>query len=360
MAEMSSRERFRYSIKLIFTAVFAIAGLWFMYEILSILFLFFLAIVITLILNAPTMWLVSKKIPRTAASLIVFFAMMVFIGFIGWLVMPRVLEQFSQVINEVPAYYQNLKNELSRLLSDFPALQKRLLDERGLEQELPSMTRIATSLGRFSLSIISAVFLTIMFLSVVIYMLINPAPLIETYLTLFSKDKRMKAARALARASKMVVGWMYANVIVGSIEAVLVFFFLSFMGVPGVWVWAALALFAEMVPRLGLYIMAVPPTLIAFAISPITAMWVLIFYLALNEVMGDFVTPRIRSSTMNLHPVSSLFVMLIMAYAFGLLGALISTPLTAFIKAYYEEFYLSEVSKEHLKEQVQVVLERKA
>ena len=63
---------------------------------------------------------------------------------------------------------------------------------------------------------------------------------------------------------------------------------------------------------------------------------------------------------MNLHPVSTLFVMLAMASAFGLTGALIATPLTAFIKAYYETFILAEASKSHLKEEVKVVLNSKS
>lgn len=152
-------------------------------------------------------------------------------------------------------------------------------------------------------------------------MLINPAPLVETYLMLFSEDNRLKAAHALAKASKMMLGWMWSNLVVGSMEAIAVFFFLSFMGLSGVWVWTGLALFAEMVPKLGLYIMAIPPVLIALSIDPITALWVLGFYLALNETMGDFVMPEIRASTMNLHPVSTLFVMLPMGSAFGLIGA---------------------------------------
>jgi predicted PurR-regulated permease PerM len=35
-----------------------------------------------------------------------------------------------------------------------------------------------------------------------------------------------------------------------------------------------------------------------------------------------------------------------MSAAFGVIGAFIATPLTAFIKAYYETFYRKEVEKE--------------
>ena len=132
------------------------------------------------------------------------------------------------------------------------------------------------------------------------------------------------------------------------------------MGIPGVWVWAGLTVFAELVPKLGFYIMAIPPTLVALSIHPIKALWVLIFYIVFDEISGDFLMPKIRASTMNLHPVSTLFVMLAMASAFGLIGALIATPLTAFIKAYYETFILADTSKANLKKGVDLILNNKS
>lgn len=337
-----------------------VIGAWFMFQIIGVVFLFFFAVVLTLILNAPTMWLVSKKVPRTVAALIVFVLMLLFLFFLAWLVLPRILEQVSHLITNLPSYFTSIQNRLGSALDDYPGLKEKVMADNALEKSLPSVSRLVAHLSRFSFSVIGGVFIAILFLSLVIYMLINPRPLIETYLTFFPLHKREKAASALARSSEMMVGWMWSNLVVGVIEGVLIFFFLNYLGVPGVWVWVGLALFAEMVPKLGLYIMAIPPVLIALSISPLTALWVLIFYLILNEIMGDFVMPKIRASTMNLHPVSSLLVMLAMASAFGIIGALIATPLTAFIKAYYETFYLSEVPTENLDAQVDQVLMRKS
>lgn len=350
-------EKYHRQVKVIFIAAAVLVALWFANQIISVLFLFFFAIVLTLVLNAPTMWLVSKKIPRTVAALIVFFALLLFLFLIGWLVIPRIAEQVSSLVSDLPGYLSDLKKQLANLLRDYPSVKDKLLNNS--QKDLPSSEKIVTSIGRFSFSLIGGVFLLIVFFSLVAYMLINPAPLIQTYLMFFSPENRDKAAEALSKSSKMMVGWIWSNLVVGSMEAVAVFFFLTFMNVPGVWVWVGLALFAEMVPKLGLYIMAVPPVLIALSVDPLTALWVLIFYLLLNEIMSNFVMPRIRASTMNLHPVSTLFVMLAMAAAFGIVGALIATPLTAFIKAYYESFYLDDARKTGLDKQVQMVLERK-
>lgn len=355
-----AEEKYNKNVRLIFIAATVVLGLWFAFEIINVLFLFFFAVVLTLVLNRPTMWLISKNIRRPLAALMVFFTMLLFLFFIAWQVIPRILTQVTSLVSNLPDYYVALKEQLSSLLKDYPELQKKLLVNSDIVNDLPSTTQLLTSVSRFSFSIIGGIFFLVFFFSIIAYMLINPEPLIETYLIVFPKSKRPKAAKALSSAAQMMVGWIWSNLIVGVIEAVSVFIFLSLMGIPGVWVWAGLTLFAEMIPKLGFYLMAIPPTLVALSIHPVTALWVLVFYVAFDEISGDFLLPKIRASAMNLHPVSTLFVMLAMASAFGLVGALIATPLTAFIKAYYETFYLAEASKANIKKEVDEVLNTKA
>jgi predicted PurR-regulated permease PerM len=43
-----------------------------------------------------------------------------------------------------------------------------------------------------------------------------------------------------------------------------------------------------------------------------------------------------------------MFILLAMATAFGLMGALLATPLTAIIKAYYEEFFIRRFKDDKL------------
>jgi predicted PurR-regulated permease PerM len=194
-------------------------------------------------------------------------------------------------------------------------------------------------IGQYSLTVFSNFLKVIFFFCLVIYMLMNPKPLLEMYLSCFPDAKKDKAADAFSYASKMTIGWMWSNVLAGAFRATIVWFFLYFMDIPGVWVWAGVTFFAELIPKLGFYIMAVPPILVAFSISPTTALWVALFYIASDEIIGDVIIPRIRSKTMKIHPVSILVMLMAMTAAFGVMGAFISTPLVAFIKAYYEVFY---------------------
>ncbi len=153
--------------------------------------------------------------------------------------------------------------------------------------------------------------------------------------------RRDAAERAFIKSSQAITGWLWSNVIIGALEAPAAAIALSLLGVPGALVWAALTFFAALVPLLGPYLMAIPPILVALAVDPMKALWVTIFYLVLVQVTGNVVAPLVRSSRMKLHPVSQLFVVLAMGSVFGVLGALIATPVTGIFKAFYEEFFLS-------------------
>lgn len=345
--------------KLIFLAAGLFVAIWFAHQTIQVILLVFFAIVITIVLNAPVTWLEKKKMRRTIAAIIVFFVFLIFLGAMGWLIIPKIIHQVQLLVADLPQLLTNLNKRIVSWLGENTSLNKQVKPGAGnLADQLPSAQVLLTGISRYSLSFITSVLLFIFFLCLVAYMLINPRPLLELYLSFFPESKREKAATAFANASVMTIGWMWSNVLAGAIRAVIVFAFLFFMNIPGVWIWAGVTFFAELIPRIGFYIMAVPPILIALSIDPITAMWVAIFYLALDEIMGDFVIPRIRASTMKIHPVSLLVMLLAMATVFGLMGALIATPLTAFIKAYYETFYERKQLPAKMNHQVDKMLYR--
>jgi putative permease len=184
------------------------------------------------------------------------------------------------------------------------------------------------------------ILLGLVLLGVVLYMVLDPRPMLAAYVSAFPPHLRDQAIRALTRASQMVVGWVYASTIISAMKAIPAFFFLSWIGLPGALVWSVFTFVADLVPRLGFYLMIVPPVLVALTIDVQMALWVGLFYWGISEILGNFVAPRVQSSTMNLHPVFLLFVTLAMVAAFGVLGAIIASPVAGFIKAYYEEFYL--------------------
>jgi len=347
MQANNSETLYKSLAKAIFLTAGVIIILWFLIKVVSAILLLLFAIVLALIINQPVTWLEKKNIKRGWASLIVFGTILLAIALLTWLIGPKISEQLSALIHNLPEYGNNLSKTVGSWFANYPDVQKEIkTGANDVSQWMPSLSNTLVQIGNLSLSLLSSVVIVILFISMVVYAVTNPRPLVELYFSIFPPVQREKAAAALIKTSVMLVGWIRANLIGGSIEAVLVTAFLSFMNVPGAWVWGALALFAELVPKIGFYIMSIPPILVALSVNSSTAIWVVVFFLAMNELMGDFVMPKLRSSTMNLHPVSTLFILLAMGSAFGLAGALLATPLAAIIKAYYEAFYLSRFKED--------------
>lgn len=357
---MAEREAAPVYIRAIWTAVGAIIVLWFLFKFTGTFILFFFALVLAISMNGPVAALERRRVPRWAGTAIVCLAIAAVVALLVWLVVPRLTEQLTTLAANLPTYATNLSKEISGWFAGYPAVQQRLqLGGGAAAGELPSAMDVIGRVGKISLSLIEMIFILVVVASAVIYLLVDPRPLLRAYVLALPERMREQGVRAFGLASKMVVGWMWSNIVVGFIDAVAASIFLSIMGVPGALVWGAFAFFAELVPRIGGYIMATPPILVALSVNPITAVWVALFYLVLNEATGNLVAPMVRGSTMEIHPVVILFYTIAMASAFGLVGALIATPLAAFVKAYYDEFYLAgRRAPDHLEQSVTYMLER--
>jgi predicted PurR-regulated permease PerM len=358
MEKSAYSDMYKSLVKVVTLAAGLFILFWFLYTILSVVLLLILAIVLALIINAPVTWLEKRKIPRLWGALIVFVLIILGIGFLGWLIIPKIIEQLELLIKNLPLYINALTAKFSTLSNAFQDNTAATSTGSTTSDWMPSLPNTLLRLGNYSLSVIGTLLIIVVFISMVIFMVINPRPLLELYLSVFRPENREKAAKALAKSSVMLIGWMRANLIGGGIEAVCVVSFLNIIHLPGAWVWGALTFFSELVPKIGFYIMVVPPLLVALSINPLTALWLAIFFIILAIIVGDFLMPRLRSSTMDLHPVSTMFVLLAMSATFGFTGVLIATPLTAFIKAYYEEFYLSRftTTKETTEHQINSIL----
>lgn len=335
--------------KAIFLAAAVVILLWLFYKMVSVILLLLLAIVLALAINGPVVKLERMKIKRVWASVIVFSVIFMAFGAIALLVGPKINQQISLLIGNLPGYAIQASEKVSSWFEEYPDLQKEIkINPSTVSNWFPSIPNTLMQVGNFSLSVLAQVLIVIVFISMVAYMVGNPRPLFELYLLMFPPSQREKATIAFSRISVMVKGWMRSNLIGGFTNACLVTIFLNIMQVPGAFVWGALAFFTEFIPRIGFFIKALPPVLVALSMTGYTAVWVAVFYLASDEIMADFVMPRVRSNTMKIHPVSILFVVLAMGAAFGFVGVLLATPLTAIIKAYFEVFYFNKPDDDKL------------
>jgi putative permease len=364
-AEVAARpldgvELFRALAKAIFLAAGLIVLMWFLWRITWVLLFFTLALVLALALNAPITWLERRGFHRVVATIGVFVTLFAVLGAVGYLIVPPLVREVTSLVAALPIFAMNLVDRVAELLVDYPEVEEQLrIGAQGAGQVLPWVIGTLRNVWQYGLSLVVVLILGLVLLGVVLYMVIDPRPLAAAYVAALPPHLREPGIRAFIRASHMVVGWVYASAIISAMKAIPAYFFLTWIGLPGALVWSVFTFVADLVPRLGFYLMIVPPVLVALSIDAQMALWVFLFYWGISEILGNFVAPRIQASTMNMHAVFLLFITLAMVAAFGVLGAIIASPVAGFIKAYYEEFYLARVPPSpDLPAQVEGMLDR--
>jgi predicted PurR-regulated permease PerM len=88
----------------------------------------------------------------------------------------------------------------------------------------------------------------------------------------------------------------------------------------------------ELVPYVGPFLGAVPPLLVALFQDPLTALWLAIFFVALQQIEGHIASPLIFGHALRINPLLVIFALLFGGELFGILGALIALPVAAVVR----------------------------
>jgi predicted PurR-regulated permease PerM len=88
----------------------------------------------------------------------------------------------------------------------------------------------------------------------------------------------------------------------------------------------------ELVPFVGPVLGALPPLIVALFDDPLTAVWVGLLFLALQQLEGHVVAPQVFSYTLRINPLLVIFALLFGAEIYGIVGALIALPIAATVR----------------------------
>jgi hypothetical protein len=121
-----------------------------------------------------------------------------------------------------------------------------------------------------------------------------------------------------------------AQLVVNAAFGVLAGAGLYFLGVPNPMLWGLLAAILRYIPYLGIWIAAILPAVLAFAVEPGWVKVPMVFglYLAIDLVMYNFVEPLFYGSSTGISPMAILVAAVFWTWLWGPVGLLLATPLT--------------------------------
>ena len=314
----------------------------------QVLVLFIVAGLIALILNPAVAFLQRRRFPRGLAVLAVYLGFFLALAGIGFLVANPISKQVQRFANNLP----HLVDEANENLA---SLQKEL-NENGIHIELvkqgktalqtiqdkvaKSASKLASSGASVATEAAGAIFDLVLIFVLSVYMLLYGEQIGRLVRRLMPTGDGTPAddyPHLVQRAvSRYVGGQLLFSLIMGASTGISLYVF-GLVGLfpDGEKYAIAFAVFygvMELVPYIGPILGAAPPVVVALFTHPISAVWLVALFIALQQLEGHVVAPQVFGHTLRINPILVIFALLLGLHVDGIIGALIALPILSVLR----------------------------
>lgn len=317
----------------IFTIALLIS-LYFFYQIREIVLIFFMGFLTMVALN-PAVNKLQKIIKnRVVSIIIVYILLLIVISSIIALLVPPLAHQLTQLLKAI----------------DLPYFQEEISELRFTTQELNQIVSDYSGSINTLLSIVSSTFRSlfgfITLLVVSFYLIIDEPHLHKKIGWLTNKKRHFEIARKfLSDIEDNLGGWIRGQIIIMSIVGFLTYLGLTIIGIPYAVPLGLLAFILEILPNLGPTLAAVPGIIVAWVYGGhITALIVLVFYIILQQVESNVITPKVMKTSANVNALISILSILAGFKLGGVIGGLLAIPIYILARTIYG-YYLQYRTK---------------
>jgi predicted PurR-regulated permease PerM len=327
----------------------AILAVWALLSVAGqVLVLFIVAGLIALILNPAVALLQRRRLPRGLAVLAVYLGFFLALGGIGFLVANPISNQVQKFANNLPHLVDEANENLASLQEE--------LNENGLHIELvkqgktalqtiqdkvaKSASKLASSGAGILTEAAGAIFDLVLIFVLSVYMLLYGEQIGRLARRLMPDGDGTDAddyPHLVQRAvSRYVGGQLLFSLIMGASTGVSLWIFGTVGLFPDGGKYAiAFAVFygvMELVPYIGPILGAAPPVIVALFTHPISAVWLVILFIALQQLEGHIVAPQVFGHTLRINPILVIFALLLGLHVDGIIGALIALPILSVLR----------------------------
>lgn len=312
------------SYKSIFRIVAVALLLCVLYKLSALITTLFLAVMLAVTLQPFLDWMEQKRVPRWLGLLALTAGMILSVAFIGFVVLPPLMEQITAMFNRFP--------ELQKSMMDIVPKSGplRTMATKSIHAlTVPDPEKIATpllSVGQMAIGGLTQVFLVLTFS---IYLLSDGPRTVQWVLAFFSSDKRRKLQQTAYESSKVISAYVAGQMITSLICGIYTYIVLLILNVPAALMLAVIAAIFDILPVLGFFLAAAPAVMLGLTVSSWTAFLVLLMYILYHIIENYLLIPKIYGNRLRLSDLVVLVSLLAAGTFGGIAGAIVILPLVA-------------------------------
>ena len=284
-------------------------------------------------LNPAVEALRKRKMSRSTAVTVIFSSVILFVIFFALVVVPPVINQGTNLIENAPHLLQDLmKNETINQLNT----QFGLIDT--LQEKLKTITSDGTLListfgGVIGVgkSVLSGFFTALTILVLTLYFITSLPQAVNLGLSLVPASRRDRVGVLTNAIIARVGAFVGSQILIAAMAAVFVVILATVLGMPSPFAIGMIVLVAALIPLIGHFLGGGIVTLIALTQSVAIGAIAFVAYVVYVQIENYVVTPRIMKRTLAVPGAVTIISALIGSSLLGLVGGLLAVPVAASI-----------------------------
>ena len=332
---MNTSQTINISTSTVLRVVLVLLFFAFLYVIRDILMMVLVGIVIAIAVNGPVNWLQKHRVPRLLGVVFIYLVFSLILTLIVILLFPPLAEQIRQLTSYLPELVGKLNLSVQEFWGKYETNGnlRSFLDGIGTKLDQAASSVIATLIDLFG-----GLFSAVVVLVISFYLAVQEKG-VKKFLTSLIPDEHQQYFSGLLERIEIKIGaWLRGQLLLMSIIGILTFIGLYFLGVKYALILALIAAILEIVPYAGPIVSAVPAVILAFSQSPALVFLVVLLYIVIQQLENYIIVPQVMKRTVGLNPIIIIIVMLVGAKLAGVLGIILSVPLTAALAEFFKDF----------------------
>jgi predicted PurR-regulated permease PerM len=298
-------------------------------------------------LNPAVEALRKRNLSRGSAVAVIFSSVILFVVFFAFVVVPPVVSQGTNLIQNAPQLLDNLmKNSTIKSLND----QFGIIDT--LQSRLNSVTSDGTLListfgGVIGVgqSILSGFFTALTILVLTLYFITSLPQVTSLGLSLVPASRRDRVGKLTNAVIDRIGIFVGSQILIAAMAGVFIVLLSTVLSLPSPIAIGMIVFVVALIPLIGHFIGAGVVTLIALTQSPLIGLVAFVTYVLYVQIENYVVTPRIMKRTLSVPGAVTIISALIGSSLLGLVGGLLAVPVAASIILILDEVVIPRANK---------------
>jgi predicted PurR-regulated permease PerM len=283
------------------------------------------------------------KVPKSLGILLLYLLMAGVWVLFFLLIWPILQDQIVGLIDNFPQVVHEFQNQLNHIESSGWLSKLNLTQSDLMNRASSILSQAVSSAGSYlsnAFSFFSDMVIVISTVPIVLYyMLKDDERAYRKLVDFFPKRIRGSAVELIREIDTVLHEFILGRVLLCSLLGLIVLIGFLIIGLPYALLLAILVGLFNMIPYVGSIIGAIPCVIVAFIYDPPSVIWVILIILLAQQIEGNFLSPHVYGRTLDIHPMTTILLLLVAGTIGGIIGMLIAIPVYLIARIIVSKFY---------------------